>query len=831
MGPQVLTRSGMPQQLHPEMLQKPHLHESFFSLKNVSQERPLSVATEFMESDFDDDEILSDVEDGDNSPRLSVNSSGQPSFTTLSSYDEVQTPRTSHARHMFHIETDSLKQVEGPRGPHLFRSLSVSSRSIEYQNALSLSPITPKVAMQGQLPVTLDLTPLPNKRRTPGPFRFTPKELDTCDLANWSPEMVAQQMLESGIEMALAEKFVENDITGAILITLRFEDLVELGIPSFGARTKIWHEMHRMMNIRAASPTPETPIEDEPDREVRREQRAIDGVDKEPKRKPSRRRKPSHEDIISPLESVSIVGIEQMMPKPHHCKKGENCSKWRRNQRMIEAFKKDHPFVDMEKGGVIMVAGDPGNPLTAEALNRSEPAAEELDRPTSDVVPSVVGLASVVASSDIMGTDGMPPLKYLQEASLRGIQARDPQDNVRQFLTFQNHLCTTSNEVPPTPPFELYPQQHYQPREALRSLPKLSIPGQQPKTFLYPPSAVTPRVQYPYESNTPVSPPSPEATPTAIYRFGTPFSDMDVPVTAVPLGPVARDTSQSVPPNMNFRSPIVGPQRSASRASRRPSFPVMPALAENHVTIVESPPQQQRHRRHGSSPLTAAAKTQRLFLQAPPRAQYPWTTARDFEKAIAPAPGSTLSSTGTAVVASRIGTSHDAEGGVTHAGAMRKRKTRMLRHEWHEHYFTLKGTRLNMHRDAADVGRTLEYVDIDDYAIACSNLASGKLNAAFRAMNIRRGDGGGDVGAFSFQLVPQDPRGSGGMKLLRKRESLNPAAPAAAPGEGVNGTGKSHHFAVKGRDDRIDWMRELMLAKALKQKGEGFEVSVNGNMI
>ncbi len=43
--------------------------------------------------------------------------------------------------------------------------------------------------------------------------------------------------------------------------------------------------------------------------------------------------------------------------------------------------------------------------------------------------------------------------------------------------------------------------------------------------------------------------------------------------------------------------------------------------------------------------------------------------------------------------------------------------------------------------------------------------------------------------------------------------------------------GKTHHFAVKSRDDRIDWMRELMLAKALKQKGEGAEVSVNGNMI
>ena len=51
--------------------------------------------------------------------------------------------------------------------------------------------------------------------------------------------------------------------------------------------------------------------------------------------------------------------------------------------------------------------------------------------------------------------------------------------------------------------------------------------------------------------------------------------------------------------------------------------------------------------------------------------------------------------------------------------------------------------------------------------------------------------------------------------------------------KGVRNTasGKTHHFAVKTRDERIDWMRELMLAKALKQKNEGYEINVNGNMI
>jgi hypothetical protein len=158
---------------------------------------------------------------------------------------------------------------------------------------------------------------------------------------------------------------------------------------------------------------------------------------------------------------------------------------------------------------------------------------------------------------------------------------------------------------------------------------------------------------------------------------------------------------------------------------------------------------------------------------------------------------------------------------------MKKRKTRLLRHEWHDGYFTLKGTRLNMHKDAQKLDRTLEYVDIDDYAIACSSAAStSKLSAAFKAVHISHNREKSDpVGAFSFQLIPQ---GKDGARLRKRDSSIHSSG---VPVEGVNGTGKTHHFAVKSRDDRIDWMRELMLAKALRQKGEGFEVSVNGSMI
>jgi hypothetical protein len=159
---------------------------------------------------------------------------------------------------------------------------------------------------------------------------------------------------------------------------------------------------------------------------------------------------------------------------------------------------------------------------------------------------------------------------------------------------------------------------------------------------------------------------------------------------------------------------------------------------------------------------------------------------------------------------------------------MKKRKTKMLRHEWHEHHFTLKGTRLAMHRDARAL-ETLEYIDVDDYAIACSSLASGsKLNAAFKAMNISRDKKDKkDEAAFAFQLIPASIDKS---VRLRKRES-SMAANGPSEGKDAGAKSKTHYFAVKSRDERIDWMRELMLAKALKQKSEGYEVNVNGNMI
>jgi len=143
----------------------------------------------------------------------------------------------------------------------------------------------------------------------------------------------------------------------------------------------------------------------------------------------------------------------------------------------------------------------------------------------------------------------------------------------------------------------------------------------------------------------------------------------------------------------------------------------------------------------------------------------------------------------------------------THSGWMKKRRTNWFRHEWPDYHFVLRGTRLGYSKDVAtdEVGA----IDMDNYQVACSNTGSTKLAAAFKVFSSKKKDLHGG-GTYFFQLVPAQ----GG-------------AAAQAPKK----LSKVHYFAVGSREERIDWMRELMLAKAIKQKKQGFEVEVNGQRV
>lgn len=802
--------------------------QSFFSpalTARSSLERPLShISVAY--TDIEDDS--SDFEE------YSGSSDNRRSQTTISTFEEVQTPgeeiRPQYAE--WYME----KPVEGPRGPHLFRASS-SSNDFPYDYALQMSPLLPKEPpsrLQTSFREATPETVVPQLEYNN--IALAVAHLDNAEVRAWTSQDVATWMYQNGFEDEVIERFLDHDITGAVLLDLQFDDLKELEIQSFGKRHQLWNQIDSLRTSEglmspvapAAIPTPFEDIE-RPCAEARTRSKSKGRTGG--RRNKSQRRHQAN-DAITPAHSVSIVAIEQLLPKPHVCNRGERCSKFRKQQRQLARLQQEHGFpISPEKGGHIFIAGNPGNPQTALR------AVENVYRPASETATSVV-VPSVVASSDVLGPGQLPDFS-LEE--LQKVEKRDPQDNVRQFLSLQGmdrpYTSATPIEAPPTPPMELFPprpflvipeQQQYQhhhqpevsafsastsahttksfdnfsttpsqlhpaefvpaPHNNLKSLPKLTIPPARSlsaQPYGNARSAV-PTKQHPVPDT--AFSPCRTASPGGVYRFGTPFSEMDVPVTAVRPEPVVRDTSQSVPPNMQYKNPI---QRAGSRHDRRrPSLP-MPALDEDRVFSPTAHSDDDTLRgtqffdySPDSSPTRPSAAAAQRFE----------TEAAD---TVAPLP--------------KGGFMYK---GVNHHGWMKKRRTKLLRHEWQDHHFRLQGTMLAMHPNELPSSSALQTIDVDDYAVACSSLASNKLSAKLKALKLSSGHykekDNVTNPAFEFQLVPTAPSSG---KTEAKR---------------VTAHGKVHHFATTTKDTRIDWMRELMLAKAMKAKHDGYEVTVNG---
>lgn len=812
----------------------------------TSLERPVSHVSE----------VYTDIEDDSSEfeEYMSSSNENRRSQTTISTFEEVQTPRdTFDPRLQFSHDWYLPKPVQGPKGPHLFRS-SQSSSEVSFDFALQLSPLFPKEEpprVQTSFRYETPETVVP--RNEYNNIASAVAHLDNAEVRAWTSYEVATWMYQNGFDADIIERFEAHDITGAVLLDLQFDDLKELEIQSFGKRHRLWNQIDSLRTADGLiSPTAQvpTPFEDisrpcagarERSKSKNREKRhrskskgaankdtECEGDDSKTPITPGggrRRRGRRHnrnvgDDIITPAESVSIVAIEQLLPKPHKCAKGERCAKWRKQQRQLARLQQEHGFpISPENGGHIFIAGDPGNALSAQRVveNVHKPAPAEECRPGEGYRPTSDAIPSVVASSDVLGPGELPDFN-LQEDILRQLELRDPQDNVRQFLTLQGvdqpYSTITPIERPATPPLDMFPPKPqvvqpyeipapvhtsyfrqeqpapalYSPESApaphnnLKSLPKLSIP---------PPRSMSAQPYYPRTATASpqVAPdtafsPCRTASPGGLYRFATPFSDMDAPVTALPLDPLSRDASQSVPPNMQYRDPI---QRGGSRMDwRRPSLP-LPALNEDQVFSpgANSNDSDTLHETQfsGDDDSGSGSPTQLG------KAKGPVSTKSEPDTAIKTVGGFQYE-------------------GVNHHGWMKKRRTRLLRHEWNDHHFRLTGTQLAMHPNELPSSSSLQTIDVDDYAVACSSIASNKLSAKLRALKMSSKDKYALPTAFEFQLVPVAP----GKGEVRK----------------VMPNGKVHHFAVKTRDERIDWMRELMLAKALKAKGDGYEITVNG---
>lgn len=661
-----------------EMMQKSS-NLSFLGRRSLAP-RPLSTATEF--EDFDDEEY-----DSETSPS-SMQSLEEDSQSSISSPDGLRTPQSAGlAGFDFHFDE---KPISGPTGPHLFSSkLDLADDEIY----LEMSPVDGMV-----LPKTPAARPFSSLNKAVA-------ELEESQVRDWAPAQVANWMSEAGFDSSVVEKFLTHDISGTVLLDLQFEDLKELDITSYGKRHRVMSSIQHLRNSSILSF--ERPATTSP---VKALQRSVKPEECRVVRSSSRRgRLPRQDEAITPAESVSIVAIEQLLPKPHVCSKGEDCPKWRKQQKKIARLEEEF---------------------------------------AADAAPSVIG------SSDVLG----PTRPSITPEALDEVEPRDPQEFVRQFLDFQ-HMRSPSSD--PSPP----PASSATMASRLRRLPSLEIPKFPSDNSAPATTRLTPITPWnrtgPLQSVLRADPfhYGGVASPADIYRIGTPYSATDIPVTSMPEDPFNRDVSQSVPPEMRYGSKpataLTGEaiQRPASTSSRRHA---RPAFTPTVAPVSEAPkPRSPVHR---------------------PEPPVERCEPDDVQR----------------------------------AGWMRKRRTtRLLRHEWEDQYFQLKGTKLAMHASAADLEQALELIDVDDFAIACSSMASSsKLSAAFKRSILGSGKGSTTDHAFAFSLIPEGDK----------------AKKAFAQ--------KAHHFSVKSRDERIEWMRDLMLARALhRNKASGHEVRVNGNLI
>ncbi|KAF8454084.1 hypothetical protein BDZ91DRAFT_564727 [Kalaharituber pfeilii] len=949
----------------------------------------------------------------------SMHSSSKRTRTSISSFSEAATPEASPLPHfgepaiydpdqknpmMYrhsmsygedlprYTPTDSMITTIGPKGPHLFRTLSVCSTPPSTVTQFSSTadfipptPITPldadgelpglNTAMQEQhykprypSPLSSHLQQqqqmqqqqiqqqqlqqqqlqqefqrqqqmqqqLQQKQTVEEPEKFNPErdirplsllseavinDYDNLDIMDWTPQQVCAHFAAVGFGRDIVGKFAKNDISGQILVDLKWEDLKELEITSFGKRIEVWSQIHHLRCRSVQGPveqfairpesrvsrkssnlsgkpspafsrpalTPRTPLEplravayqgslveededgprssdDEettiPVRVIRNQNRwrrvksrkgthariarrkissadfaadpadttegestviynlrgmkqALPTVGEAPKaRKKDIQGSPvvASPDSIAPWDSISMVGdrCKAHGGRVQRCKKGGKCGKhgklankakagnpWTHSHQMhsarghiTDAFPINHRE---SSAGTILVTATPSIAHGIES---------PIDRPGSIVAPSVL------ASSDILGPMHQGEVK-LQEGALRDIIAMDPAENVKKFLIHQHLQHLDERRKSPTPVPQQSPGEQYHgsgnenssgyetEREsqmsAIGPLPAAPSDPVAPASMGPVKRSKTPALALRTANVTPAPAGSVGFSPTSYRRRGsmmrttTPFSEMDVPVgTATPMVPEFRNQSASVPPDMTYgsmnRPSSIGHPNIAGKLMA-PAPPPPPPAPANPRRGVQST--------NGVRPAGLVIPLDNLDENAE------WEDASD---QATPPPGSSQQDVTTTAGVGGVNSSIR-----VHSGWMRKRKTHWFRHEWPEHHFVLRGTRLGIHKDqhSAEDG----HIDMEDYAVACSNSASTKLSAAFKSWKIKNGQNAAD-GAFFFQLVPVDDKDK---KAKAKKEV--------------------HHFAVKSRDERIDWMRELMLAKAIKRKGEGYEVEVNGQKL
>lgn len=494
-------------------------------------------------------------------------------------------------------------------------------------------------------------------------------------------------------------------------------------------------------------------------------------------------RRNSRRDSVAPSESVSVRAIrrhksrkEKPAPlEPMPMPKRNPTQKRQKNNSNVKQLGPFRPQSEFGHGTIIIAT----TPSIVDFNDQSRRASFQNSSPGG---PDSNYEPSLLASSDALGPIQRSDLR-LKESALREVARVDPLENVKQFLTHQHLQHLEEHRVSPPP----VPNKTNQ--ERIRANAMQMPPRSQ--------SAAAMRIS-PFGSAT-IGPSAVSAPLVQPLRSQTP---------SVPLGQPLRSQTPSCGLRIQGMEQVIPPYNFVAAASSRGISPGMmrttTPFSEADVPCPTSttpfnfrdqsqsvPPDMMHYRRFPTPtiesltapimPRSAGFRVENASLRSVDE-NAEWEEVKD-EVKMAPSPNLR-----------------------THSGWMKKRRTNWFRHEWPDHHFVLQGTRLGYANDVAttEVGA----IDMDEYQVACSNSGSTKLSAAFKAGRIfgkKKEDG--ITGSYFFQLVPAENKG------------------------GKRGLGKVHCFSVNTREERIDWMRELMLAKAIKQKGQGFEVEVNGERV
>lgn len=683
-----------------------------------------------------------------------------------------------------------IKPVEGPQGPHLFRR-SQSSAEFVFDFALQMSPLD--VPAKG---------PSPGRglQKSTSKSRRYPKGLTAAilpgipglprELCAWSSDDVVDWMFSTGIELGIIRLFRENDITGPVLIDMSFENLKDLGVQSFGKRHQLWSSICSLKEGNSADGTtihssrgrslrasPTTTTDEHDELQSLCSDTSMEDLTPDPAasltypraRKARRQRKPHP---YQPLDLIDCVGIEYTLPKEHKCKKGQACRSWQRWYRKVQRAKKFAAELN-------------------ECIPKSNGAIDDVDYPTVppqsmpyDFVSVSEGIPSIIASSDVLGPGQLSAIA-LQETALQHIQQRDPQENVKHFLQFQHIIDPIETQAPQEHQafeertFETFPSTYHQPHATPlrqseifsrdhRTLPRLLIPRAETASPSFPAQPST--FQSPIRVRSPQSALSEgrsvHFSSDDAFRTVSPASELCSPGPNTLDAAVMRDFSQSVPPNMHYCEQVTTPRPPTRLTKRRPSS-TLPSVAEDSSLSPLCRPSTHHTSRRTNSDSSSSADLDKQYH------------ARD-----------------------TYGHS------CSHAGYMKKREPLLHLRKWRWGHFRLHGTTLDMHSDQRASSRQLDSINVAEYTVNCcgTNADSGpaKLAAALKS-TLRIGEK--DPAAFAFQLVPE------------KASAVDRFRPGGL---------KTHHFAVGNRDDRIDWMRDLMLAKAKEKRQRGFSVQING---